>query len=314
MYPLPGPLLRPTTFMMKSTVPPTTHSLPKPQRLRLMRTTRKLSALLGTPPQLMDPPVSPARDTTYTAPTPPPTAVTCAHARNGHSDSKSTIRAHPAPALLPVPNPSQRAYARPRLLAHVSPGPSGRRPPSQAWGRPPSVSPAGSMLPSFEFELDDGLEGSAVDTAAASAAARRKKVARVTRTLGEGVPLELIFPPPRRNARDRDSEMATAERTVGRGPRALTKLPPAAHLRRSQSLQSSGSSLSRWSSTNSNERSPGWISDGLHRSRSLGKRRPDRDRDHRSVTVRSCRGREWTGEWNQNEESVVRGLRELKQK
>ncbi|KAJ7728270.1 hypothetical protein DFH07DRAFT_998975 [Mycena maculata] len=177
----------PATTMTTATiecVPPTTHAVPKPQRVRLMRSVRKLSALLGTTPFLADP-----REPTPTA------APVGTHERAPTITSVLSFDALPAArepesaALIPADHSS---FLRPVLLLRINTVSPGGRPRamSQAWGRPASLALT-SGLPSPTSPKAEG-EG---DSLEALLAARRRKMARLTRTLGERVPPELVFPP-----------------------------------------------------------------------------------------------------------------------
>ncbi|KLO09959.1 hypothetical protein SCHPADRAFT_833247, partial [Schizopora paradoxa] len=190
--------------------PPTLNHLPARQRARLLRSTRKLGAVLGAQPVLLES-LSPA-------PVPSPTKASLAPAtqkpvrqgRSAHRDnflnlapSKSLheprsfsasaqnrkTRVHaPQPLILSV-QPVEVDPSDPRLLE----GSSSKSPlqPSTAANSPspprlPS-SPAPSSIqtpltPSFRFRAPE------------IPAERRRKMARLGRMLGENVPPELVFP------------------------------------------------------------------------------------------------------------------------
>ncbi|KAJ6613169.1 hypothetical protein B0H10DRAFT_253035 [Mycena sp. CBHHK59/15] len=207
---------------MFSAVPPTTHALPKNQRVRLMRSARKLGDLLGTTPLLVEPcepiPVPPAPETDTDTNVTPPTSILDPTSTSGHARSITiasvlsldTLALHPdlgeltpgpeAPALPAALVPAAApAPARPTLLVRINTHPpqgARARSHSQAYGRPAYSTPPSPVSPTPE----------------PNAAARRRKMARVTRTFGESVPQELVFP--------HRARAATRRRSSGRGARA----------------------------------------------------------------------------------------------
>ncbi|KAJ7459222.1 hypothetical protein FB451DRAFT_1563647 [Mycena latifolia] len=153
-------------------MPPTTHALPQTHRAHLIRSTRKVGALLGETPLLLDP----------------------THSRSSSVESTSSIeskrsgrifRGSPAPprssSLAAAEGNTARAASpaptRPLLYLRLAPTP---RPTSLAAPSPctPAFSP---LTPTFPPPVD-----------------RRRKMAKLVRTLGQNVPPELVFsaPPP----------------------------------------------------------------------------------------------------------------------
>ncbi|KAF8209030.1 hypothetical protein K438DRAFT_1811616 [Mycena galopus ATCC 62051] len=180
---------------MTTTMPPTTHALPHSQRLRLMRSTRKLSALLGETPLLVE----------NSAPC--STSCTPTHSRSASAmvaDSRPSGHIYMASAALPCPSSlnlrpqnqvvhpasASTQLARPMLLLHL---PAACGSPSST-ERTPLQSPLSST---FSLALNSPATPTfpVVDP-------RRRKMAKVMRTLGENVPPELVFPtsPNRRRA------------------------------------------------------------------------------------------------------------------
>ncbi|KAJ7467685.1 hypothetical protein FB451DRAFT_1483107 [Mycena latifolia] len=169
-------------------MPPTTHALPHAERLRLMRSTRKLGALLGETPLLADIRL---------------TAFSPTHARSSSTmstDSKRLGRlykdTHTVPrssslsiaAAPPVSVPQATAshgqavpVARPVLFLRL---PARAGPASRAEHTP---------LPSPLSPLFGRALNSPVTPTAAGDASRRRKMAKLVRTLGENVPPELVF-------------------------------------------------------------------------------------------------------------------------
>ncbi|KAJ7123367.1 hypothetical protein C8R44DRAFT_875573 [Mycena epipterygia] len=307
---------------MIATLPPTTHTLPKPQRLRLMRSTRKLSALLGTTPLLIDP-REPMPALPLLEPVPVSDRGSIASALSFDS-ACSTPTGAPA-ALLPAPAEGPTSAGRPTLLLRINTIPPRTlrgRSNSQAWGRPASMTTSPpSPLSDAESVSDDVV-----------LAARRKKMARLARTLGENVPLALVFPPlPEKPAhqvsldvrlRDSlDSDRASIEEKGALSKPSLEKaLPPSAFALPSapSSFTLPGEPPSRTRlSTSSEHASTGasdrtWIPHIKRRSTGPTVQAPVQRRQVEAHVQR--RGAGWTGEWNQEEEAVAKGLRELKHK
>ncbi|KAJ7064373.1 hypothetical protein C8F01DRAFT_1250610 [Mycena amicta] len=156
-------------------------------------------------------------------------------------------------------------------------------------GSPVSVS-------SFDSE-EDGKQ-------AAVQAERRRKMARVARTLGDGVPIELVF---HQNERRRKSEeemekaKISLEAEEDSEPRAVTFSPSAYTWEQRSDTPSS----SRPSTASAGERAS--VALTIRRSSSLLFKEKNIPR---SATVRTEVG--WTGEWNRDGTSVVKGLRALK--
>ncbi|KAJ6498422.1 hypothetical protein C8R47DRAFT_971994 [Mycena vitilis] len=314
-------------------VPPTTHSLPKPQRLRLMRSTRKLTALLGTTPLLVD-----ARDDTEplrTSQSPlepiendacPATIASILSSAECAPDETE----NPA-ALVSVTTPT--SAHRPTLLLRMNTVPlrcsnNRRRANSQAWGRPASLA---SPPPSPVFPPDtDPRSGCRAD---AALVARRRKMARVTRTLGENVPPGLVFQPdttlspaPSRTSVDSSyseldspsddedddkpklsldaSEIRFAR--VSLGPLdsvvELANTAPTPPSSPTHSAPPSRPSLSL--SADRGATATAWFPYSIRRSVS------QRRTLQQPAVMRTEPG--WTGEWNQEEDAVVKRLRELK--
>ncbi|KAJ6515844.1 hypothetical protein C8R45DRAFT_957790 [Mycena sanguinolenta] len=133
-------------------LPPTTHALPQTHRVHLVKSTRKLGALLGETPLLVDPLHSRSSSVSSTASiqsiTPPLRTSSLAAA------DPAPVRHAPRPLLL-----LRLASPRPAslLVSPVSPG--------------FQISP---ITPTFVVD-------------------RRKKMAKLARTLGTNVPPELVF-------------------------------------------------------------------------------------------------------------------------
>ncbi|KAF7360848.1 hypothetical protein MSAN_01114200 [Mycena sanguinolenta] len=140
---------------MTTTMPPTTHALPHAHRLRLMRSTRKLGELLGETPLLVE------------------TLPTATSSVSTHSRSASTFTSEAAS------HGDSSHLARPMLLLHL---------PATSSSTAERTSVQSPLSPTFSLTLNSPVTPTfVVDT-------RRRKMAKLTRTLGENVPPELVFP------------------------------------------------------------------------------------------------------------------------
>ncbi|KAJ7059845.1 hypothetical protein C8F01DRAFT_1143294 [Mycena amicta] len=153
------------------------HRLHHDDRARLMRSTRKIGEVVGETPQLVDlasnPPVpsrhrrKPSLDYYYNE-LPQPTA-------NNSAASASIAR----PVLyirLPEPDPTSSSFLRPPTMTPTPPSPS----PTLTANRKPR-SPVGAVRRYGVTVKDES--------------ARRRTMAKLSRTLGERVPPALVFPP-----------------------------------------------------------------------------------------------------------------------
>ncbi|KAJ7469571.1 hypothetical protein FB451DRAFT_1136258 [Mycena latifolia] len=174
--------------MAATTMPPTTHALSHAERLRLIRSTRKLGALLGETPLLAD-----TRPTAF-SPTHAVSASTLSiHSKrvgrlfkDAHtvprSSSLSIAAAPPVSASQATASHGQGApVARPVLFLRL-PAPAGPPSPAERTSLPSPLSPT----------FGRALNSPATPTAAGDAN-RRRKMAKLVRTLGENVPPELVF-------------------------------------------------------------------------------------------------------------------------
>ncbi|KAJ7195217.1 hypothetical protein GGX14DRAFT_677285 [Mycena pura] len=179
-------------------MPPTTHALPHDERARLMRSARKLEAVLGETPLLVDAPPSPshrnghARSMSTLPADGPPMGRLYALARSG-----SLRRTASATQSRPRPHPLSHAVAaaaapRPLLVISLPPtdaGATAADAPRSA-GSPSPLTPSSANIPLFP--------AADADADVDEDAARRRKLAKLTRTLGENVPPALVFPARRR--------------------------------------------------------------------------------------------------------------------
>ncbi|KAJ7290525.1 hypothetical protein C8J57DRAFT_1459041 [Mycena rebaudengoi] len=167
-------------------LPRTTHALPHAQRLRLLRSTRKVGAILGETP-LLEGFVS------------SPTAPTFA------SSSTGTLIHRPVYIYTPAPRSSSLAAASSSSSSSSS---FSSRAPIFPPGLEPRPAPA-PRPPSEDFSFSFPAT-TAPDPADERRRFRTRKMAKVVRTLGENVPAELVFPPARR--RSRRSSTASSRR------------------------------------------------------------------------------------------------------
>ncbi|KAF9456238.1 hypothetical protein BDZ94DRAFT_420697 [Collybia nuda] len=197
--------------------PPTVNNLDAQARTRLLRSTRKLGVVLGTTPMFLEIP------TTTTPTSVPITPRTKAYRREGrvfgHSpsssissesdfetsfltvDTKGTSLETTLPAMsvtLSIESPpkkksskpaSKKPLAQPLLLRLRSVPTAPARPAHEKPIQPQPLSPLSPTFSQNSTSHDGSNPNKERD-------ARRKKMAKLTRTLGENIPPELVFPTP----------------------------------------------------------------------------------------------------------------------
>ncbi|KAJ7169331.1 hypothetical protein C8R43DRAFT_1121208 [Mycena crocata] len=193
--------------MATTTMPATTHALPHAQRIRLMRSTRKLGSLLGETPLLVE--SAPSATDPFT-----PSHSRSASVRS--TDSKRSGRILPRSSSLALsaappaaisqatehsnghaPSSLAPPVSRPMLFLRLAPGAgggvSGESSPAERSPLPSPLSPTFALNSPGTPPVD---------------ASRRRKMAKLVRTLGENVPPELVFPD---KARRRASTLSVPE-------------------------------------------------------------------------------------------------------
>ncbi|KAJ7131113.1 hypothetical protein C8R44DRAFT_731379 [Mycena epipterygia] len=208
-----------------TTLPRTTHMLKHDQRVRLLRSTRKVEALLGETPLFVDSP----RAAAFEFPVPPnPINGIRANENNGRP-AAFIYAATPRSSSLGVYHPdspghasSSRANSHPP--AHPRPLLAVRVPPTADADPPPSASSLSFSL-AFDRPRTSSDSSLASSLAPADEARRRRtrKMARVVRTLGENIPTELVFPVPSTPVRAR-----TSSGGIGRQRSKLSRNPSSA--------------------------------------------------------------------------------------
>jgi hypothetical protein len=261
-------------------LPPTTNILNSQQRLRLMRSTRKLGAVLGTTPYLLE------NDVSFTV-LPLGKTTSRVSKRQGslfthqQSSSLSVTSSSTSTTSVHHPSPSASSIALPQI---VSPGTQSTEPLPM---NPPGLSStrrrrSGDKIPQLYLRLnkvpvsptDDRVASSLPPTPCTPtpptpitpsvpdvAEVRRKRMAKLARHLGENIPAELVFA----------SESASKPATISANSRTRRRTQ-SVHIMRAEAA---------------------CISDNRP---SFGRSRQD-----------------WVGEWNRsNIKDVQRGLRNLK--
>ncbi|KAJ6580355.1 hypothetical protein DFH09DRAFT_1275597 [Mycena vulgaris] len=181
---------------MTTVMPPTTYALPSTHRAHLIRSTRKLGALLGETPLLLDQDSASSISRGHT----PSNSISSISSTN--SDSKRAGRIFPV-ASPPPPRTSSLAAAdapTPSRAGSNTPEPSApARPHLYLRLATPGARPASLALASPL--LSPGFTGSPLSPAFPPSVDRRRKMAKLVRTLGQNVPPELVF-----SSAPRDSE------------------------------------------------------------------------------------------------------------
>ncbi|KZT71194.1 hypothetical protein DAEQUDRAFT_666658 [Daedalea quercina L-15889] len=221
--------------------PPTSNNLTPKQRAHLMRSSKKLSQVLGSTPHVLDWAGSPAPSHVDTPSR--STSVQSHSASIAHRRSKSSPHADRNPASeRSTPRPSSRPSTANSSQSHtstISHASSSSSRGEQAWRtpydplhrppllklRPPEPSNHGQRNSTYS---DCGSEVGLPDSPTApsfalpsEAAIRRAKMQRLTRKLGDGVPPELVFPTTKPEPDDEDDEDSPVLKT----PASDRKLP-----------------------------------------------------------------------------------------
>ncbi|KAI0062611.1 hypothetical protein BV25DRAFT_590168 [Artomyces pyxidatus] len=188
-------------------LPPTTHALDAAQRTRVIRSARKLGAVLGTTPFYMEPngdivpvdtlPASAVHSRSHSHPLPRPSSpigslrrwasVLDIHSTRITTQLPRSASIDSSPSSSTVSLPTTPDEALPLLFS-----PSPRKVPRGAAGAPrPPILRLNSFPPSPSDLLRD--RSPPTPTSPILGDARRRKMERVMRTLGEPVPQELVF-------------------------------------------------------------------------------------------------------------------------
>ncbi|KAJ7164334.1 hypothetical protein C8R46DRAFT_311169 [Mycena filopes] len=202
-----------------TTMPPTTHALPQAQRAHLIRSARKLGDLLGETPLLVESST---------------TAAQRSHSRSASSMSTTSRRsariymASPRTSSLglathaaaaPAPQ-APTAPSRPMLFLNLPPAAA-----TPTHAPAPTAAPLPSPLsPTFGLTLNSPTTPTPTPTPAPHDPSRRRKMAKLMRTLGENVPPELVFPTA---AARRRASMPAVSMRDGRLPHARAHSPAA---------------------------------------------------------------------------------------
>ncbi|KAI0001108.1 hypothetical protein BJV77DRAFT_972520 [Russula vinacea] len=162
------------------TPPPTTNKLDAVQRARVMRYSRKLGALLGTTPCLLE-------SCGSTVP-----ATLCPASRRRHQRQRSVLDNESRTSSESLPLPRLSHVGRPLVLSRrpVTPRPLIYLDAVPLSSSNPRVQATTHLTRSSSLDIPPTpttpMQPSSVE-------ARRRKMARVMRTLGEKVPPELVF-------------------------------------------------------------------------------------------------------------------------
>ncbi|KAJ7064455.1 hypothetical protein C8F01DRAFT_1126924 [Mycena amicta] len=170
-------------------MPGTTQPLPSTQRANLMRSTRKLGAILGETPLVIEPP-SPTSD--YN----PSLRATHGHSRVSSTDSRRSGRIFvdplprgPSLAAVPMPTPAHeplQQHQRPQLFVL-------RRPNHHPLSTLTVASPISPGFPSHYRPRSPRSPPLTPLTPTAVVVDKRKKMAKLVRTLGTNVPHDMVF-------------------------------------------------------------------------------------------------------------------------
>ncbi|KAA1477426.1 hypothetical protein DENSPDRAFT_844590 [Dentipellis sp. KUC8613] len=277
------------TFERYPTPPPTLNTLPREQRTRLIRSARKLGAVLGTTPILLDPALAAVQATaapshhpyahahSHSVPTTPRLARPPRERRHG-SIFTMPVAAPPSPTSTASSSPASSrtslssdnassAISTPRTSIESLPNPPSFSSKARRSGSPPRplilhltavpLSPSDPRLPTphTAHAMEREPVTPRTPTAADRAEMRRRKMAKLARTLGEPVPPELVFGAEDCNARrasESEEELVQPEellafaRSRAYGMQAANASTPVVALpRQSMSMRSDASAASR---------------------------------------------------------------------
>ncbi|KAJ7111675.1 hypothetical protein C8R44DRAFT_251985 [Mycena epipterygia] len=152
-------------------MPRTTHALPQTQRAHLIRSTRKVGELLGETPLLVD---SHPHGHHHSSSVSSTSSTESKRSARIFAGTELAPRSSSLTAVEPAPEATSPAPARPLLYLHLA----------QPTSRPLSTALATPLSPAFPPTPPP------VD--------RRRKMAKLARTLGPNVPPELVFSAPAR--------------------------------------------------------------------------------------------------------------------
>ncbi|KAF7288916.1 hypothetical protein MIND_01407800 [Mycena indigotica] len=269
---------------MSITTTATAPSLPHAQRQRLMRSMHKLEAVLGETPYVVLESTSPGHHSRSFSAAPLPKMYTPNERTSSLRRVHSSRRAQ---------QESVAVAGRPMLVIDV-PSATLMSPTSLAMLNP-DLAPASPLTPPAD------------DVSPTSDAARRRKLAKVMRTLGENVPPALVFP-----------ESSPTPQTVKSRRRASTltsQVPdvvmPSPRHNTTTMLRPPSPTPTAPRLSNDSQRSYTSMSSHSHSNASSGSQH---SREYLVPTHRSEKG--WSGEWagNMSMDDVVKGLRGLKMK
>ncbi|KXN90311.1 hypothetical protein AN958_04344 [Leucoagaricus sp. SymC.cos] len=328
--------------------PPTTNILEPAQRKQLLKSTQKLGALLGTTPRVLEPgsvlppPLTPATkafrregkvfydssasssrtslssegESYILVPSPTdvllrqhhknasePIAVEFPHVKADKPVLKmSSKRSHQRSRTTPQKLSQPLLY---RLRSVPVPPPMFTPLPVDEKAAPPSpVSPITRNVPTGSAR-SKGNKLSESD--------RRRKMAKLTRTLGENIPPELVFGPPRSSSLAAKSS-ATPSPVVRVSPTPLTKVPSRRNRSATNVHRRRTESVSRLNSADAPQ-----VSSKQSTSKAAATRSQDVAVSVASATTVNAleygyrKEKEWSGEWNVKDmgqvKNVLRGLR-----
>lgn len=201
-----------------STLPPTVNTLDPLQRSRLLRSARKLGDVLGATPLIIDPAAQPSTSpkrrlfpsqsfsasvTSFTESSPEASVPRTSSVTQSSASLPKRHRKH-----------GSRQLARPVMLFLSSLPPIPKPPPSRS-GAVTSpdendVATIRDRAPAVPPSQEIALQGDAEKLL------RRKRMAKLTRTLGENIPPELVFPQHRKSRSEPPPDLTRHDRERGK--------------------------------------------------------------------------------------------------
>ncbi|KAJ6611118.1 hypothetical protein B0H10DRAFT_2057600 [Mycena sp. CBHHK59/15] len=316
-------------------LPHTSNTLPRAERIRLVRSTRKLQALLGETPQVVE---------AATSLTQRPLIRSNSTSASGSSFSARRSHRNLPPSTLTLIEPDS---CRPHLLLHFK---SASSPNAHKHTHSLPSTPVSPLSPTYSITLNNVSLSTpraiSIGRSTTLKDIRRRRMAKLARTLGENVPLELITEsslPPERNLyrtasivgfsrSSTDPVLLTAKSSHTVRTNVIFASPPSALNGEGYPMSPKSPTLGRsYSTSSASPRSPriGVIryprgesvafasADFLaaKEARDTAATRLENAVEKLNLELKSGRRRkekDWSGEWNTEMDAVAKQLRALK--
>ena len=187
-----------TSTAILPSLPPTVNSLHASQRARLQKSTRKLADVLGTTPHLLDSDLSPTRPSSptsvllYIAPSPSLSFTDLPiHGQPSNVAKGAQPKGHRRRNSIGIDCPLLRCLRKVHSKCHADANINSQQPSAASIDNP---APLALTLPPPSPHFEQGKRPIVLGD---EANIRRKRISKLTRTLGENIPIELVFSQPK---------------------------------------------------------------------------------------------------------------------